>query len=390
MTPLLLNVDPMPKLDGPEANRISAATGDLWVETAIARIEADQRRSADTHLHKIEVSALQGIDLYLKDESTHPTGSLKHRLARSLFLYALCNGQIRSDTAIVDASSGSTAVSEAYFARMIGSPFYAVMPRSTSRKKIAAIEHYGGQCHFVEDGRYLYKEASTLAKHLGGHYLDQFTYAERATDWRGNNNIAESIFEQMELEEHPVPCWIVMSAGTGGTTATIGRYIRYKRFRTKLLVADVEHSAFFDGYKEQRGCATCDQPSRIEGVGRPRVEPSFIPGVVDRMIKVPDAASIAAMRVLTRLLGRRVGGSTGTNFFGLCWAAARMRAAGETGSLVTLICDSGERYHTTYYSEDWLREAGIDPAPYEAVIERFLSGSSFECRIEDASFAGPR
>lgn len=390
MTPLLLNIDPTPKLDVFEASRGSAATGDLWVETAIARIEADQRRSADTHLHKIEVPALQGIDLYLKDESTHPTGSLKHRLARSLFLYALCNGQIRADTAIVEASSGSTAVSEAYFARMIGLPFYAVMPRSTSGKKIAAIEHYGGQCHFVEDGRYLYKEAGTLAEHLGGHYLDQFTYAERATDWRGNNNIAESIFEQMEFEEHSVPSWIVMSAGTGGTTATIGRYIRYKRFRTKLLVADVEHSAFFDGYKERRDCATCDQPSRIEGVGRLRVEPSFVPGVVDRMIKVPDAASIAAMRVLTRLLGRRVGGSTGTNFFGLCWAAARMRTAGESGSLVTLICDSGERYHTTYYSEGWLREAGIDPAPYEAVIERFLSGGSFECRIEDASFASPR
>jgi cysteine synthase A len=356
---------------------------------AIGRIEADQRRSADTHLHKIEVPALQGIDLYLKDESTHPTGSLKHRLARSLFLSALCNGQIRSDTPIVEASSGSTAVSEAYFARMIGLPFYAVMPRSTSSEKIVAIEHYGGKCHFVEDGRSIYKEASALAERLGGHYLDRFTYAERATDWCGNNNIAESIFEQMQLEEHQVPSWIVMSAGTGGTTATISRCIRYKRFQTKLLVADVEHSAFFDGYKERRGCATCDHPSRIEGVGRPRVEPSFVPRVVDRMIKVPDAASIAAMRVLSRLIGRRMGGSTGTNFFGLCWAAARMGVAGETGSLVTLICDSGERYRTTYYSETWLRDAGIDPAPYETVIERFLAGGSFDCHVEDAAFANP-
>jgi cysteine synthase A len=388
MASLLQNIPSTLKFDGHEANLAGSAYGS-WAEMAIARIEADQRRSADTHLHKIEVPALDGIGLYLKDESTHPTGSLKHRLARSLFLYALCNGQIRSDTPIVEASSGSTAVSEAYFARMIGLPFYAVMPRSTSSEKIAAIKHYGGQCHFVEDGRFLYEEASALAVRLGGHYLDQFTYAERATDWRGNNNIAESIFEQMQLEEHQVPSWIVMSAGTGGTTATIGRYIRYKRFQTKLLVADVEHSAFFDGYKERRGCTTCDRPSRIEGVGRPRVEPSFVPGVVDRMIKVPDAISIAAMRVLSRLLGRRVGGSTGTNFFGLCWAAARMAAAGQTGSLVTLICDSGERYRATYYSERWLREAGIDPAPYEAVIERFLAGGSFDFHVEDASLAGP-
>jgi cysteine synthase A len=107
------------------------------------------------------------------------------------------------------------------------------------------------------------------------------------------------------------------------------------------------------------------------------------------MLKVPDAASIAAMHVLSRLLGRRVGGSTGTNFFSFCWVAARMRAAGETGSLVTLICDSGERYRGTYYSEDWLREAGIDPDPYEVFIERFLAGGTFDCHVEDASLAGP-
>ena len=87
------------------------------------------------------------VDLYLKDESTHPTGSLKHRLARSLFLYALCNGQIHEGTTIIEASSGSTAISEAYFARLLELPFVAVMPRSTSREKIALIEREGGRCH---------------------------------------------------------------------------------------------------------------------------------------------------------------------------------------------------------------------------------------------------
>ena len=65
-----------------------------WVNQAIRRIEADFQRSADTHLFRLEVPGLSGIDIYLKDESTHPTGSLKHRLARSLFLYALCNGKL--------------------------------------------------------------------------------------------------------------------------------------------------------------------------------------------------------------------------------------------------------------------------------------------------------
>ena len=131
------------------------------------------------------------IALYLKDESTHPTGSLKHRLARSLFLYGLCNGWIGPRTTVVEASSGSTAVSEAYFARMLGLPFIAVMPRSTSAEKVAQIASYGGESHFVESAAAMYAESARLARALGGHYMDQFTYAERATDWRGNNNIAE-------------------------------------------------------------------------------------------------------------------------------------------------------------------------------------------------------
>jgi cysteine synthase len=90
------------------------------------------------------------------------------------------------------------------------------------------------------------------------------------------------------------------------------------------------------------------------------------------MMKVPDAASIAAMNVLSRLLRRPVGGSTGTNFLALCRLAAEMRRAGERGSLVTLICDSGERYRQTYYAADWLAAQGLDPAPYEAELSPFL------------------
>ena len=104
---------------------------DQWVAEAVGKITADAHRSADTHLFKLQVPRLEGVDLYLKDESTHPTGSLKHRLARSLFLYALCNGKIREGTTVVEASSGSTAVSEAYFARMIAcllSPLFRKAP----------------------------------------------------------------------------------------------------------------------------------------------------------------------------------------------------------------------------------------------------------------------
>jgi Cysteine synthase len=66
-----------------------------WTAQAIQRIEADFNRSADTHLIPLPLPGFPGIEVYLKDESSHPTGSLKHRLARSLFLYSLANGWLR-------------------------------------------------------------------------------------------------------------------------------------------------------------------------------------------------------------------------------------------------------------------------------------------------------
>ncbi len=289
---------------------------DLWVNEAIAKIEADFQRSADTHLIKLELPAVAGVDIYLKDESTHPTGSLKHRLARSLFLYALCNGWIKQDTPVIESSSGSTAVSEAYFARLLGLPFIAVMPASTARKKIQQIEFYGGRCHFVNHSSEIYAESERLARELNGHYMDQFTYAERATDWRGNNNIANAIFDQMQREPFPIPEWIVMSPGTGGTSATIGRYIRYQQLCTKLCVVDPDNSVFYDYFQQRDAAITCEQGSKIEGIGRPRVEPSFIPGVVDSMLKIPDTASVATIHWLEQIIGRKTGASTGTNLYG--------------------------------------------------------------------------
>ncbi|WP_024551988.1 PLP-dependent cysteine synthase family protein [Franconibacter helveticus 513] len=343
-----------------------------WVRHAISEINADNQRSADTHLLRLPLPAFPGIYLYLKDESTHPTGSLKHRLARSLFLYALSNGWINEGTPIIEASSGSTAVSEAWFARLLGLPFIAVMPACTAKRKVEQIEFYGGRCHFVESACEIYDASETLARELGGHYMDQFTYAERATDWRGNNNIADSIFRQMRHEPHPVPDYLVMSAGTGGTSATLGRYLRYQGYSTKLMVVDPQNSVFMDYWHSRDKTLRSGIGSKIEGIGRPRVEPSFIPDVVDEMLRVPDAASIATMQWLETQLGRKVGASTGTNMWGALQLAARMRDEGRQGAIVTLLCDSGERYLDTYYQPEWVAKNIGDLTPYQHKLATLL------------------
>ena len=350
-----------------------------WVKQAILKLEADNQRSADTHLIKLNMPSLKNIDFYLKDESTHPSGSLKHRLARSLFLYGLCNGLIEKDTHIIEASSGSTAVSEAYFSRLLGLSFTAVVPESTSQKKIDQITLYGGSCHFVNADS-IYQEAEKLAKETKGRYMDQFTFAERATDWRGNNNIADSIFAQMKHERFPIPSHIVVSAGTGGTSATIGRYIRYKGHDTLLHVADPTHSVFYDFYHSGDSSLTIQTSSNIEEIGRPRVELSFIPSIIDGMTRVPDEAAFAMVHILYERLNRRLGGSTGTNLYAAFQIAAQMQENGEGGSIVSMICDSGERYADTYFNHDWLEEKNFVTGmnAYKQQIEHFFETGNLE------------
>jgi len=145
----------------------STQTARAWRDQAIRRIEADSTRSSDTHLIRVDLPRFPRIVLYLKDESSHPTGSLKHRLARSLFLYALCNDWIGPGACVIEASSGSTAVSEAYFARMLGLRFIAVVPTSTAAPKLDAIRFHGGEIHAVDDPREIDAVSHRLAQENG-------------------------------------------------------------------------------------------------------------------------------------------------------------------------------------------------------------------------------
>jgi cysteine synthase A len=218
----------------------------------------------------------------------------------------------------------------------------------------------------------VYDAAARIVRETGGHYLDQFTYAERATDWRGNNNIAESLFAQMRAEPQPVPRYIVCAAGTGGTSATLVRYVRYRKHEIEVVVADPENSVFFDYYASGDRMLTHPRGSRIEGIGRPRVESSFLRNAIDAMVKVPDAASVAAMHWLSAALGRRVGGSTGTILYGALPLLQRLHEAGEAASVVLVLCDGGERYAHSYYNDAWLADHGLDPAPFMADVRALL------------------
>ena len=362
-----------------------------WVREAVRRIEADFQRSSDTHLIPLALPGFAGVHLYLKDESSHPTGSLKHRLARSLFLHALCNGWLRRDTTVVEASSGSTAVSEAYFARLLGLPFVAVMPRGTSAQKIAAIEFQGGQCHLVDEpGRPVRRERAPRAR--AGRALHGPVHLRRA-----GHRLAR---QQQHRREH-LHADAARAAPVPGLDRGQRRHRRHAGDDRPLSCATAgttrgcaastpSASVFFDHYVDGDPALTLEQGSRIEGIGRPRVEASFVPGVLDAMVKVPDLWSLAAMHALSARLGRPVGGSAPAPTWWRPWPArGRWWRQGRPGSIVTLLCDGGERYRHTYYDENWLQAQGLACTPErDAVTALMATGEWPEALVRVWRLAG--
>jgi len=190
----------------------------------------------------------------------------------------------------------------------------------------------------------------------------------------------------MRNERHPLPSWIVAGAGTGGTSTTIGRYIRLSPAlaSTRLCVVDPEGSAFFRAYASGDWAATGCTSRVVEGIGRNKVEPSFNPSLVDQMVSVTDAGSVAGAHWLEDRCQRRFGPSSGTNIIGTLMLAQSMARRGEAGSIVTLGCDDGERYGSTIYDYGWLAAAGIDVASWYEVLERLGSGGFPEALMPSA------
>ncbi len=331
-----------------------------WCDEAVHRIEADYTRSADTHLLRVQIPGLPQQPLYFKDESVHPTGSLKHRLARSLFLYGLCNGLIgprsHDRRGVVGLDRGIRSLFRATDRRALRRGDAALdFTREDRADRVSRRPRPSGRRAAA-----VYAEAARWQR-TGGHYMDQFTYAERATDWRGNNNIAESIFAQMRPNRSRFRpgSWSVQAPAAPVRPSVATSVLR--QYATRICLADPENSVFHDYWAS--GDATLRSAgSRIEGIGRPRVEPSFNRHVVDRSIRVADELSFAAARFLEGVLGRKVGPSTGTALIACAELLSEMKR-GATGAVVTLLCDGGERYLDTCYDDDWLhrKDSTSDP-----------------------------
>jgi len=178
------------------------------------------------------------------------------------------------------------------------------------------------------------------------------------------------------------PDYFLHSAATGGTLSSVGRYAKKYSLPTEIVLADTQYSLYYDyvttGRFDGRRVTANAQLARKEltrlqekwvppGVAGTGFGPlwglpvrgatsSLVSAVVDRVLKVPDLASVAAMQLLSERYGISGGPSTGLNFIGALEVGARVGRAGRQVTVATLICDSGRNYAPTYYNRTWLGE----------------------------------
>ncbi|WP_067169840.1 pyridoxal-phosphate dependent enzyme [Microtetraspora niveoalba] len=337
-----------------------------WARQAIDILDGERRQIGVTPLREFPLPAGWGVRLLMKDESARP-GGLKHRLACALFHDAIVAGRIAEGTTVVEAAGGAMATAQAHVARLLGLPYVAVMPRKSSG---ADVERLGGTCRYVDPPLAIYDEARDLAERIGGHYVDHYT-AAATVEWRGAS-LADELFGQVGA----CPRWVVVGAGTGATSAAVGRHLRGNGLPGRLAVADSENSAYFPGWAYGAADYATGMPSRIEGIGRPRMEPAFSADVVDLVVPVPDAASVAAARRVREATGLAVGPATGANLWAALEIVTRVRAEGVGGDVVTVIGDAGPRHLRTCHDDVWARDRGLDWSPHAARLARVLDGDA--------------
>jgi cysteine synthase A len=251
-----------------------------------------------------------------------------------------------------------------------------VTSASVSPLKLEAIRRYGGRVRSAPEGTAVaeyYKQV--LAADPAAYDINQFANGERAVAYfeatpAQSENLANDLLLQVKALGLSRPDWFVVGAGSGGTATSIGRYLRKwsplagGATPPSLLVVDPERSVLFDWYVSGDATLHSASASRIEGVGsggpiRFGETLSLQREVVDRMLHVPDALTMAGMHLLNDLVGFRVGPSSGLNFIGALRLACERHSAGEAGTIATVICDSGDRYADTYYDPAWVDAKGL-------------------------------
>jgi cysteine synthase A len=277
------------------------------------------------------LSPAGGATIYAKVECSNPGGSVKDRICLNMINEAERSGRLKPGSTIVEPTSGNTGIGLSLIAAVRGYPVILVMPESMSTERASLLSSYGAQLVLTSASHGMQgsiKEAEQIvAQHPSCFMPDQFSNpanpaAHRQTTALEIWNALDGRFDAF-----------VAGVGTGGTITGCGEVFKERNPRINIVAVEPSGSPILSG--------GAPGPHKIQGIGAGFIPQVLNQKILDRVITVTDHEAYETSKLLAKKEGLLVGISSGAN---VCAAQKLARELGPGGCVVTLLCDTGERY----------------------------------------------
>ena len=317
----------------------------------------------DTPLIRLrKASETTGCEIYGKAEFLNPGGSVKDRAALYMILDAEKRGALRPGGVIVEGTAGNTGIGLALVANARGYRTVIVIPETQSREKMDMLRLCGAELMPVpakpyrDPDNYVRMSERVAAEYAerepnGALWANQW---DNPANWRGHyESTGPEIWNQTGGRVDGFICAI----GTGGTLAGVSTCLRERNPDIRIGLADPDGAAMYSYFAT--GELASEGSSITEGIGQGRVTGNVAQAHVDLPFRIPDAEALPVIFDLLKEEGLCLGGSSGINVAG---AIRLARELGPGHTVVTVLCDGGQRYQSKLFNPEFLREKGL-PAP---------------------------